>query len=294
MGKPRRRRRLEERDPWTTDPRDPLELLGRLAGRCAQPSPRGGSGGVPMADTDLTSALGYMPDKLAAAWAMIVAGRHGESSPDKPLPGAAPRRPRLPPMVAVIASRAYRRALDTCRRVKDQPINVHDGADRFRLRVVLLDVLEDIIYPERRRGVVVGAKAAKMRVARYSDLYKLVDSTLQEVLNDARRDFRIRMWADELARKLEHTAKRRGTDLKGQVGVLVVRIDSEPWQSVTYRIGPSLEEIAAVAAQEGAYLQLLADLAAAIPALAPLRAGRRRSTTFTSGGVPMLLVGTAW
>lgn len=267
MARPRRRRRREERDPWTNDPRDPLETLARLVGRSASP-PGMGRGGVPMMDSDITTALGYMPDKLGAALAMSVAGRHAS-------------------LLGFIATRAYKILFKSAARARDVPVNLHEPADRHRLRLVIRDAIEAIVWPERRQTMEQAAKATRMRKGAYCALFRHVDSELQAVLSSARADFTLRMWADEIERRLRELVP----DGSSAVGIVLLRTDVEPWLPITFRTAETLEDLITAMEQEAPFWPQAADIAAALPDLRPLNPRKRRSVEIAGG---LLVVGMAW
>jgi hypothetical protein len=267
----RHHRRREARDPWTADPRDPLELLARLVGRTAQ-APGMGKGGVPLTDSYLTGALGYMSDKVGAALAMSVAGRHDA-------------------MLGYIVRRAHKRVLRSLAEARPRPIDLRNGADRYRLRGVLADVTAAMIWPERRIPMAKAAKAAKMRTGAYCALYRHVEGVMNGVLADARRDFMISMWADEIPRR----APSVDTDQPSRVfGVAIIRVDVEPWAPLLFLTGHSIPDIAAEirAMKHWPDAQLAAEVLVHLPIVTPRL---RRTETFAAAEEQtLMLLATAW
>jgi hypothetical protein len=266
MGKPRRRRHRQQRDPWTNEPRDPLEMLARLVGRAASPETRGGGGGIPLADSDLTTALGYCPDKLGAALAMSVAGRTGA-------------------MLRYILRRAYRRVCQS----GGLPIDVHEAANRFRIRIALVDATKALIWPEQRRSMAAASKEAKMRHGAYSALYRHIEGRLEEYLANGRREFCVRMWAAELAGRIE---SRSVSQPDTSVGAVILRTDAEPWAPVLYRMAASRAALVTAFRSEGQLFEnlLLTAAATALEQLDVMPAYPRSSVEFDVGGARLLLV----
>jgi hypothetical protein len=80
----------------------------------------------------------------------------------------------------------------------------HDGhvrlrldspGDRWRLRLVLQDAADDLVWPERKRPSVEAARAVKMRKGDYLLVYKIAAGTVRQALEDGRREFRIRLFS---------------------------------------------------------------------------------------------------
>lgn len=203
-----RRRRV---DPFTQDKREPMEILARLAGRtnfilppgqsrqrrgvrttkssvsrllelarvCGMPLPsrvgskhQSVSGPNPriLSDIDIAQALGFARDKLGSNIAYSVACR----------------------------SEAYRsRVLDGMRRrvlreLSRKPIKLirftaGDG-NLHRVRIVVWDVFQDLVWPERRLPKRTRATSANMGYIQYCRLYREVQALMMNTGNDAAGD----------------------------------------------------------------------------------------------------------
>lgn len=171
-------RRRQQRDPYTKDPRDPLELLGRFLVSSSYRVPVEGTGTkAGLQAIDVAGAVGYMEDPLASSVAVAVATR-------------AEKRE-----LARVAAAAYRRVARTLRMLRPQPLKLSSPADRWRLRMVIYDATTELVWPERRRPKRDLAKATKMRLATYCDVHKVATAELQAALNEGREDFSARLWA---------------------------------------------------------------------------------------------------
>jgi hypothetical protein len=158
-------------DPHTTDPRDPLELLARML--------VGGSYRVPVEGRstrgpalDVAGAAGMMKNRLASQVATCVVTRAG------------------PVEVARLSRMAYRRVVREVLCMRACPLHLKDGADRWRLRMVLYDAAHELVWPEKHRTFGELARAAKMRKASYIRVHKLATSVLQQALDQARTALR--------------------------------------------------------------------------------------------------------
>lgn len=96
--------------------------------------------------------------------------------------------------IARAAALAYRRVVRVLRRQPGQPLDLRNGADRWRLRLVVYDAALHLVWPERRRPINDLAKAAKMRAQNYRMVYRCASAVLQEVLSNGTESFRAALW----------------------------------------------------------------------------------------------------
>jgi len=75
------------------------------------------------------------------------------------------------------------------------PLRLDSPADRWRVRLVLQDAADDLVWPERKRPSVEAARAVKMRKGDYLLVYKIAEGTVRQALEDGRREFRIRLFS---------------------------------------------------------------------------------------------------
>lgn len=176
----RRNRNRQDREPFLTERPDALELMARLL--------VGGGYRVPVAGTgtkrglqssDIAAAAGYMQGRLGREVALAVATQADAQQ------------------VARCATRAYAR----CRRAIVQmkaprALDMSKPADRWRLRMIVYDAAQELVHPERRRPYRQLAIDTKMRAANYQRAHKVVTAELQELVNNARREFQTRLWAE--------------------------------------------------------------------------------------------------
>ncbi|HET6631536.1 MAG TPA: hypothetical protein VFG73_02355 [Rhodanobacteraceae bacterium] len=137
-------------------PRDALEVLARLAGRSAFVTPAAGSGGAPALTTDdIAHALGRTNDALGEYLALAIATQSLREWP-------AIQRLAFPRLLAGLEADPRDAALV-------------EGSRRHRLRIVMHDVLRDLVWPHRRNA----RKATGMRRADYSRLYRYAGAAFE-------------------------------------------------------------------------------------------------------------------
>lgn len=171
------RKRPIDRDTYSTERPSPLELVARIVGTSSYRVPLEGKGTKQaMSTSDITAAVGYMEDALERRVVMVTATRAGSEE------------------IARMASLAYRRVVRVLRRQPGQPLDLRNGADRWRLRLVVYDAALHMVWPERRRPMNELAKGAKMRSQNYRTVYHCASSALQEVLNNGTESFRAALW----------------------------------------------------------------------------------------------------
>lgn len=74
-------------------------------------------------------------------------------------------------------------------------LRMDEPADRWRMRLVLQDAVNDLVCPERRVAAQEAAKAAKMRKADYLRVYGIAVVVLRKALEDGRREFSARLFS---------------------------------------------------------------------------------------------------
>lgn len=162
--------------------RDPLVLLARMVVSGSYRVPvQGRATTAPLTAADVAHALGMMRDPLAKAAALAVALR----------------------AEGVDLARFGRLALHSVARMLRSlqrsgvhvPLSLDDPADRWRLRLVLQDAADDLVWPERKRASGEAAKAVKMRKGDYLVVYRIASGTVRQALEDARREFCIRLFS---------------------------------------------------------------------------------------------------
>lgn len=185
-----RRRARQKREPFTNGAPDVLELFGRLLVGGSYRVPVEGTGSQGCKDNPrctcsrcIAGAAGYMRLRLGRDVAMAVATRASTTS------------------VARIAGKSYVRCSRALRLMNPpKPLDLRQPADRWKLRMIVYDVLTEMVWPERRRALAAMAKDTKMRTAQYIRAHHLVMAELQEAMNDARREFAHRLWGEGDAR----------------------------------------------------------------------------------------------
>lgn len=170
--------RRETRTPYADDPRDPLELMARLlvSGGYKVPVEGRSTASLGVTSADIAGAVGYMRNPLERQTALTVATRGSDVD------------------AARLASAAYREIVREVRKCRPIPIDLTDGADRWRLRIAIYDATRDLIWPERREPLATLAKAAKTRRSTYAVLHRCATAVLQAALADARLAFRRSMF----------------------------------------------------------------------------------------------------
>lgn len=159
--------------------RDPLELLARMVVSGSYRVPVEGRATLaPLSSADVAGALGMMRDPLAKAAALAVALR----------------------AEGMDLARFGRLALQRVVRALQHhdghvPLELDCPADRWRLRLVLQDAADDLVWPERKRPSAEAARAVKMRKGDYLLVYKIAEGTVRQALEDGRREFRIRLFS---------------------------------------------------------------------------------------------------
>lgn len=168
--------------PEPTLERDPLELIARMlvGGSFREPSD-GRSTMPPLTSADIAGAVGMMRDSVAKQAVMAVALRGQGVS--------------LSSLGRSLARRVMRQ-LQCQRRSGAKPaLLMDDPADRWRMRLVLQDAVNDLVWPEGRIAAQVAAKAAKMRKGDYLRVYGIAAATLRQAMEDGRHEFKARLFS---------------------------------------------------------------------------------------------------
>jgi len=166
-----------ELEGWGKEARDPLELIARmLVGGSYRVPVEGRSTAMPLASADIAGAVAYMGDPLQREAAVAVALRAGDVQ------------------VAQVSLLAYGKVAAGVRAMSPATLDLRDAADRWRLRLVIYDAVHDLVWPERRGTVAERAKVSKMRKQVYGAVHRVATAALQEVLSEARRSFRAKLF----------------------------------------------------------------------------------------------------
>lgn len=167
--------------PETTLQRDPLELIARMlvGGSFREPS-NGRSSIQPLTSADIAGAVGLMRDPVAKQAAVAVALRGQGVS--------------LASLGRALARRVMRQIQWERRNGAELALRMDEPADRWRMRLVLQDAVNELVWPERRVAAQVAAKAAKMRKADYLRVYGIAVVVLRQALEDGRREFSARVF----------------------------------------------------------------------------------------------------
>lgn len=165
-------------DPYSTAPRDALELMARMLVSGAYRVPvvgRGTRSGLSQAD--IAAACGMMRSPVEREIALLVAMRAEKAA------------------LAHAVDRVYSRCARAVKLMR--PAGVLDltkPADRWRLRMIVFDAGMELVHPNRRRPYRLLAMDAKMRKSDYMRLHKTVTAELQEMVANARLEFAGRLW----------------------------------------------------------------------------------------------------
>ncbi|WP_285315265.1 hypothetical protein [Stenotrophomonas maltophilia] len=162
--------------PEPTLQRDPLELIARMlvGGSFREPS-NGRSTMQPLTAADISGAVGMMRDSVAKQAVLAVALRGQGVS--------------LSSLGRSLARRVMRQ-IQWQRRSDAKPVlRMDDPADRWRMRLVLQDAVNDLVWPEGKIPAQQAAKAVKMRKGDYLRVYGIAAATLRQALDDGRKEF---------------------------------------------------------------------------------------------------------
>lgn len=167
--------------PEPTLQRDPLELIARMlvGGSFREPS-NGRSSIQPLTSADIAGAVGLMRDPVAKQAAVAVALR-GQGVP-------------LASLGRALARRVMRQIQWERRNGADLALRLDEPADRWRMRLVMQDAVNDLVWPERKGTAQEAAKAAKMRKGAYLRVHALATAALRQALEDGRQEFKGRLF----------------------------------------------------------------------------------------------------
>lgn len=156
--------------------RDPLELIARMlvGGSFREPSD-GRSTMPPLTSADIAGAVGMMRDSVAKQAVLAVALRGQGVS--------------LSSLGRSLARRVMRQIQWQRRNGTKPALRMDDPADRWRMRLVLQDAVNDLVWPEGKIAAQDAAKAAKMRKGDYLRVYGIAAATLRQALEDGRKEF---------------------------------------------------------------------------------------------------------
>lgn len=172
--------------PEQTLQRDPLELIARmLVGSSFREPSEGRSTMQPLTSADIAGAVGLMRDPIAKQAVVAVALRGQGMS--------------LASLRRSLARRVMRQIQWDRRNGAGPVLRMEEPADRWQMRLVLQDAVNDLVWPERKVAAQDAAKAAKMRKAAYLRGYAIAISALRQALDDGRKEFRAKLFSSEKA-----------------------------------------------------------------------------------------------
>ena len=161
--------------------REALELIARMLVGSAYRVPVEGRGSKPLLQSaDIAGAIGYMRNPMERRVTVAVAARANDIE------------------IARLGQHAYRAVLRAVRHLRPPPLDLHNPADRWRLRLVIHDAATELVWPERRRPFGALAVSAKMRKHTYIRVHHCASATLEAALNNGSRDFQRRLFAQEV------------------------------------------------------------------------------------------------
>ena len=176
--KPSPPRRRVPLDPWTKDPRDPLEQLARLAGGGTFRLPVAGRGGV--AETtvsDVAGALGLIRNRFAGLVALAVATRDVAK-------------------VGAITTAAFEAVMKRLHDARIPGLNLRDGATRHRVRMTLVSATSELIAPETKKPMKLAAQVIGMRYSTYREVHEVAAAFLSNSLDGARVELRRALFSE--------------------------------------------------------------------------------------------------
>lgn len=166
-------------DPYTTERREPMELLARLAGRSNYLVPTQGhsTAASRLTTLDVAHAIGTSAEKLGATVALAIACQRPWDWP-------------------VVHAAAYPRLLDDLREQRSHP-GIVDGGLKFRARIVLYDAFHDLVRPAARRRWRDAIDESGVPDRAYRFIHKTATGLLQAAANSASRDACVFLFAPE-------------------------------------------------------------------------------------------------
>lgn len=167
--------------PEPTLQRDPLELIARMlvGGSFREPSD-GRSSMQPLTAAEISGAVGMMRDSVAKQAVMAVALR---------AQGVC-----LSSLGRSLVRRVMRQIQMQRRSGLRTVLRMDEPADRWRMRLVLQDAVNDHVWPERKIPAQEAAKAVRMRKGDYLKVYGIASDTLRQSVEDGRWEFKKRLF----------------------------------------------------------------------------------------------------
>ena len=129
----------------------------------------------PLTAADIAGAVGMMRDSVAKQAVLAVALRGQGVS--------------LSSLGRSLARRVIRQIQWQRRAGAKAALRMDSPADRWRMRLVLQDAVNDLVWPEGKVAAQDAAKAAKMRKGEYLRVYGIAAATLRQALEDGRKEF---------------------------------------------------------------------------------------------------------
>lgn len=162
--------------------RDPLELIARMlvGGSFREPSD-GRSTMPPLTSADIAGAVGMMRDPVAKQAVLAVALRGQGVS--------------LSLLGRSLARRVMRQIQWQRRSTAKPALRMDNPADRWRMRLVLQDAVNDLVWPEGKIAAQNAAKAAKMRKGDYLRVYGIAATVMRQALDEGRGEFCVRVFS---------------------------------------------------------------------------------------------------
>jgi len=135
----------------------------------------------PLTSADVAGAVGLMRDPVAKQTVVAVALRGQGVS--------------LPSLGRSLTRRVMRQIQWERRNGTGPALRMDEPADRWRMRLVLQDAVNDLVWPERKVTAQEAAKAAKMRKGSYLRVYAIAHAALTQALEEGRQEFRVRLFS---------------------------------------------------------------------------------------------------
>lgn len=172
-----RRRARVKKDPFKDERPEPIEIMSRLLVGGSYREPVAGTGTkAGLQAVDIAAGAGFVRARLGREIAIAVATR-----PD-------------PATLARLVNKAYRRCTRAAMLMRPRALKLDRDAHRWRLRLVIYDAAHELAYPQLHKPFKVLAKDAKMRAHDYARLHKVITAELQQLMNEACREFGYRLW----------------------------------------------------------------------------------------------------
>lgn len=174
--------RGRQSDRVTPLKRDPLELIARMVvGGSFRESSDGRSTLQFLTSADVAGAVGLMRDPVAKQVVAAVALRGLGVS--------------IASLGRLLAKRVMRQMQWEHKNGHGSTLRMDEPADRWRVRLVLEDAFNDLVWPGKKVPATKAAKAVKMRKGAYLSVYAIAADTLSKAVEEGRRDFRKRLFS---------------------------------------------------------------------------------------------------